>query len=284
MTDNNFERIAEAIRYIEANRKRQPSLEEVASHVCLSPFHFQRMFTEWAGISPKRFLEYLNVEYAKRILSEEHPSLLMTADKTGLSSTSRLYDLFIHIEGMTPGEYQSGGAGLQMHYVFSDSPFGEVIIASTKKGISYIAFVDDDKKQALETLQASFPFASLTEQADENNACAANIFQLNWNDVGEVRLHLKATKFQMKVWESLVKVPAGQLTTYHQLAQSIGNPKASRAVGSAVASNPVAVLIPCHRVIRSTGIFGNYHWKPERKAAIIGWEAAHTNERQQLIS
>lgn len=284
MTDNNFERIAEAIRYIEANRKRQPSLEEAASHVCLSPFHFQRMFTEWAGISPKRFLEYLNVEYAKRILSEEHPSLLMTADKTGLSSTSRLYDLFIHIEGMTPGEYQSGGAGLQMHYVFSDSPFGEVIIASTKKGISYIAFVDDDKKQALETLQAAFPFATLKEQTDENNVCAANIFQLNWNDVSEVRLHLKATKFQMKVWESLVKVPAGQLTTYHQLAQSIGNPKASRAVGSAVASNPVAVLIPCHRVIRSTGVFGNYHWKPERKAAIIGWEAAHANERQQLIS
>lgn len=277
MADYNFERIAEAIKYIEANRKRQPSLEEVAGHVCMSPYHFQRMFTAWAGISPKRFLEYLNVEYAKRILNEEHPSLLLAADRTGLSSTSRLYDLFIHIEGMTPGEYQSGGAGLQMHYVFADSPFGEVLIASTMKGISYIAFVDDGRKRALDSLQAAFPSAGLSQQADEHNRCASDIFQLNWGDVGEVRLHLKATKFQLKVWESLIKVPAGRLTTYHQLAQSIGNGKASRAVGSAVASNPVAVLIPCHRVIRSTGAFGNYHWGSERKAAILGWEAARTN-------
>jgi AraC family transcriptional regulator of adaptative response/methylated-DNA-[protein]-cysteine methyltransferase len=283
MADYQFDRIAEAIKYIEANRKRQPSLEDVASHVCLSPYHFQRMFTAWAGISPKRFLEYLNVEYAKKLLNEEHPSLLLAADKTGLSSTSRLHDLFVHIEGMTPGEYQSGGAGLQMHYVFSPSPFGEVIIASTRKGISYIAFADKGRTAALEMLQASFPFATLSEQSDEHNMCAANIFQLNWADVGEVRLHLKATKFQMKVWESLVKVPAGRLTTYHQLAQSIGNEKASRAVGTAVASNPVAVLIPCHRVIRSTGVFGNYHWGPERKAAIIGWEAAQADRQQRVL-
>ena len=275
MEENDFNRIAEAIRYIGTNRKQQPSLEEVASHVCLSPYHFQRMFTAWAGISPKRFLEYLNVEYAKQVLSRDHSSLLQTADKTGLSSTSRLYDLFIHIEGMTPGEYQSGGAGLEMHYLFSPSSFGDVIIASTKKGISHIAFVDEGRQKAVATLQAAFPFATLSNQADDNNSCAANIFQLNWDNIGEVRLHLKATKFQMKVWESLIKVPAGSLTTYHQLAQQIGNAKASRAVGSAVASNPVAVLIPCHRVIRSTGVFGNYHWKPERKAAIIGWEAAH---------
>lgn len=273
-TDYNYARIEEAIRYIEANRKSQPSLEEVASHVCLSPYHFQRMFTAWAGISPKQFLEYINVGYAKWILREERPSLLEATDEVGLSSTSRLYDLFIHIEGMTPGEYQSGGTRLVMHYVFAPSPFGEVIIASTSRGVSYIAFADEGREDAVQRLRNAFPFASVTEQEDEHNQNAANVFRLNWSDVHEVKLHLKGTRFQIKVWESLVRVPAGHLTTYHRLAESIGNANASRAVGSAVADNPVAVLIPCHRVIRSTGSFGQYHWRPERKAAMIGWEAA----------
>lgn len=273
-TDYNYARIEEAIRYIEANRKSQPSLEEVASHVCLSPYHFQRMFTAWAGISPKQFLEYINVGYAKRILREERPSLLEATDEVGLSSTSRLYDLFIHIEGMTPGEYQSGGTRLAMHYLFSPSPFGEVIIASTSRGVSYIAFADEGREDAVQRLRNAFPFASVTEQEDEHNQNAANVFRLNWSDVHEVKLHLKGSRFQIKVWESLVRVPAGHLTTYHRLAESIGNANASRAVGSAVADNPVAVLIPCHRVIHSTGSFGQYHWRPERKAAMIGWEAA----------
>lgn len=283
MPDYNFDCIAEAIRYIEAHRQQQPSLDDVAAHVCLSPFHFQRMFKAWAGISPKQFLEYLNVEYAKRILHEEHTSLLLTAEKTGLSSPSCLYDHFIHIEGMTPGEYRSGGAGLQMHYVYANSPFGQVIIASTDKGVSYIAFVDRSKEEALKTLQKAFPRVTLCQQADEHNSRAAQVFQLDWDDVGTIRLYLKGTKFQLKVWETLIKVPAGRLTTYHQLAQSIGQDKASRAVGSAVASNPVAVLIPCHRVIRSTGCLGNYHWGPERKAAIIGWEAAKAAEPEAHI-
>ena len=166
-TDYNYARIEEAIRYIEANRKSQPSLEEVASHVCLSPYHFQRMFTAWAGISPKQFLEYINVGYAKWILREERPSLLEATDEVGLSSTSRLYDLFIHIEGMTPGEYQSGGTRLVMHYVFAPSPFGEVIIASTSRGVSYIAFADEGREDAVQRLRNAFPFASVTEQEDE---------------------------------------------------------------------------------------------------------------------
>lgn len=281
MMDYNFERIAEAIRYIESNRKRQPSLEEVARHVCLSPFHFQRMFTAWAGISPKRFLEYLNVEYAKRILAQSRLSLLTAANEVGLSSTSRLYDLFVHIEGMTPGEYQRGGAGLSLHYVLARSPFGQTIIASTAKGINYIAFADKGKEEAVATLQRAFPLATLSEQADEHNSRAASVFRLDWGNVGEVRLHLRGTNFQIKVWESLVRVPAGRLTTYSQLAQAVGSPKAVRAVGSAVAGNPVALLIPCHRVIRSTGGFGNYHWRPERKAAIIGWEAAHCGAKEE---
>lgn len=281
MMDYNFERIAEAIRYIESNRKRQPSLEDVARHVCLSPFHFQRMFTAWAGISPKRFLEYLNVEYAKRILATSRLSLLTAANEVGLSSTSRLYDLFVHIEGMTPGEYRSGGASLRLHYVLARSPFGQTIIASTAKGISYIAFADKGKEEAVATLQRAFPLATLSEQADEHNSRAAGVFRLDWGNVGEVRLHLRGTNFQIKVWESLVRVPAGRLTTYSQLAQAVGSPKAVRAVGSAVAGNPVALLIPCHRVIRSTGGFGNYHWRPERKAAIIGWEAAHCGATEE---
>lgn len=281
MMDYNFERIAEAIRYIESNRKRQPSLEDVARHVCLSPFHFQRMFTAWAGISPKRFLEYLNVEYAKRILATSRLSLLTAANEVGLSSTSRLYDLFVHIEGMTPGEYQRGGAGLSLRYVLAHSPFGQTIIASTAKGISYIAFADKGKEEAVATLQRAFPLATLSEQADEHNSRAAGVFRLDWGNVGEVRLHLRGTNFQIKVWESLVRVPAGRLTTYSQLAQAVGSPKAVRAVGSAVAGNPVALLIPCHRVIRSTGGFGNYHWRPERKAAIIGWEAAHCGAKEE---
>lgn len=281
MMDYNFERIAEAIRYIESNRKRQPSLEDVARHVCLSPFHFQRMFTAWAGISPKRFLEYLNVEYAKRILAQSRLPLLTAANEVGLSSTSRLHDLFVHIEGMTPGEYQRGGVGLSLHYVLARSPFGQTIIASTAKGISYIAFADKGKEEAVATLQRAFPLATLSEQADEHNSRAAGVFRLDWGNVGEVRLHLRGTNFQIKVWESLVRVPAGRLTTYSQLAQAVGSPKAVRAVGSAVAGNPVALLIPCHRVIRSTGGFGNYHWRPERKAAIIGWEAAHCGAKEE---
>ena len=199
MMDYNFERIAEAIRYIESNRKRQPSLEDVARHVCLSPFHFQRMFTAWAGISPKRFLEYLNVEYAKRILAQSRLSLLTAANEVGLSSTSRLHDLFVHIEGMTPGEYQRGGAGLSLRYVLAYSPFGQTIIASTAKGISYIAFADKGKEEAVATLQRAFPLATLSEQADEHNSRAAGVFRLDWGNVGEVRLHLRGTNFQIKV-------------------------------------------------------------------------------------
>lgn len=179
-TDYNFERIAKAIKYIADNRQQQPSLDEVASHVGLSAFHFQRMFSAWAGISPKRFLEYLNVEYAKRILNEQHPSLLVAADETGLSSTSMLHDLFVHIEGMTPGEYQRGGTGLLMHYVFTSSPFGEVIIASTAKGVSHIAFVDKGRDAAIATLHAAYPMATLVEQADEHNSSAASVFRLDW--------------------------------------------------------------------------------------------------------
>lgn len=273
----NFEQIAEAIRFINASKPRQLSWADVASHVGLSQLYFQSMFTAWAGISPTRFLEYLNAGYTHSVAVTNYPSQPVATCKTHMSSTCGPHTPAVHIEIMTPGEYQGRGARLQLHYVFADSPFGELIIASTSKGVSYAAFADGGRKTALHNLQVAFPHAALQEQADVHNACAARFFKLENNNVDEVQLHLKATGFQLAVWKSLVKVPAGHLTTYRQLAQSIGNVKASRAVGGAVASNPVALLIPCHRVVCSSGSIGNYHWRPERKAAIIGWEAAHCN-------
>ena len=277
--DCNFEQIAEAIRYVEANKPRQLSLAEVASHLGLSQLHFQHMFTAWAGISFNRFLEFLSVGYAKRVVEEENFSRPVAACTTGSSCACGLHAPVVHIDGMTPDECRGGAAGLQLHYVFSQSPFGELIFASTGKGVCYAAFVDGGREAAIQSLQAAFPLATLQEHPDVHNTCAARIFQLDGTGVDEVRLHLKATPFQVKVWKALAEVPVGHLTTYRQLAHSIGNARASRAVGGAVACNPVALLIPCHRVIHSSGCIGNYHWGPERKAAIIGWEAAHCTSR-----
>lgn len=273
--NNHYQHIVEALRYIEANRKAQPKLEEVASHVGLSPSDLQGIFARWAGEDWARFMQYLSVEYAKRVLQSGNASLLAATSAAGQADTGGRQNPSVHIEGMTPGKYGHEGRDLQLHYVFADSPFGEVLIASTVKGISYIAFTDGKKEAALAGLRGQFACATLVEQADEHNACAVKMLGQDWSNVHDVRLHLRATAFQLKVWEALLKVPMGQLTTYGKLAQAIGQDEAARAVGSAVAGNPVALLIPCHRVIRSTGELGHYHWTAERKAAIIGWEAAH---------
>jgi len=266
-----FSRIAEAIEYINANYKDQPDLDEVAQNIHLSPFHFQRMFTNWAGVSPKKFLQFITVEHAKKILHESKSSIADAAFETGLSGTGRLHDLFINIEGMTPGEYKNGGKELRINYQYSDSPFGSVLIASTTKGICYMAFADD-RQSAFDELKLLFPNASFSERNDEFQTNALSIFGADWSRLKKIKLHLKGTDFQLKVWNMLLKVPMGSLTTYGGLAQKIDNPAASRAVGSAVGDNPVAFLIPCHRVIQSTGVLGNYHWGPNRKTAMIGWE------------
>jgi AraC family transcriptional regulator of adaptative response/methylated-DNA-[protein]-cysteine methyltransferase len=270
----NFSRIAEAIDYIKDNFKTQPGLEEVAEKIHLSPFHFQRLFTEWAGVSPKKFLQYLTVEHAKKMLKENQATLFETAFETGLSGTGRLHDLFINIEGMTPGEYKNGGENLSINYSFAESPFGNILVASTAKGICHIAFADDEKK-ALEALQKTFPNADYKQMVDLAQQNVLYIFTHDWSKLNQVRLHLKGTEFQLKVWETLLKIPMGQLTTYGNIAKQIQQPNASRAVGTAIGDNPVAFLIPCHRVIQSTGVFGQYHWGSTRKTAIIGWEAAH---------
>jgi AraC family transcriptional regulator of adaptative response/methylated-DNA-[protein]-cysteine methyltransferase len=274
----NYDRIAKAIDFIKQNFKKQPSLEEIAEHVHLSPFHFQRLFTEWAGTSPKKFLQYISVEHAKKALKRDKQiTLLDTAYETGLSGSSRLHDLFINIEGMTPAEYQHGGQDLSIHYSFSESLFGKLIVASTNRGVCHMAFYEDDVV-ALENLKSKFPNATFQEKLDTLQQNALSIFQNDWSKLPEIKLHLKGTNFQLKVWESLLKIPMGKLTTYGKIAQQIEKPNASRAVGTAIGSNPVAFLIPCHRVIQSTGTFGGYMWGNTRKTAIIGWEGTNSYE------
>jgi len=271
----NYNRIAEAIEYIKNNFKKQPDLDEVAEKIHLSPFHFQRLFTDWAGVSPKKFLQYTSIEYAKSILKEKQAKLSDAAFETGLSGTGRLHDLFISIEGMTPGEFKNGGENLHINYSFAESPFGNLLIASTAKGICYMAFAKDEK-DALDQLQIHFPKAQYKQMVDMMQQNALYIFTQDWNKLNQIKLHLKGTDFQIKVWETLLKIPMGKLATYGNVANSINSPKAARAVGSAIADNPVAFIIPCHRVIQSSGNFGQYHWGSTRKTVMIGWEAVRS--------
>lgn len=277
-----YNRIAKAIDYIQSNFRLQPGLEEVAENIHLSPAHFQKIFTEWAGTSPKKFLQFISLEHAKNLLKEEKASLFDTAYETGFSSTSRLHDLFVNIEGMSPAEYKNGGKSLNINYSFSKSPFGYVMAASTEKGICYMAF-EDDKETALGNLYAKFPNASFFEKQDAIQKNALSIFDQDWTKLNTIKLHLKGTDFQLKVWESLLSIPMGKLSTYGNLAGKIGNPKASRAVGTAIGSNPVAFLIPCHRVIQSTGNIGGYKWGSERKQMMVGWESSHMYSENSIL-
>ncbi len=273
-TENiNYQRISEAIQYIRHHFKQQPDLNEVAEKIHLSPFHFQRLFKEWAGVSPKKFLQYISVGHAKSILKAQKASLAEVAFETGLSGTGRLHDLFIQIDGMTPGEYKNGAENLEINFSFAESPFGNLLVASTRKGICFMSFADDGQ-QALGELKALFPRAALTQKTDLIQQNALFIFRHDWSRLHEIRLHLRGTDFQLKVWEALLRIPMGKLSTYGQVAEQVKNPGASRAVGSAIGDNPVAFLIPCHRVIQSTGLIGQYHWGDVRKTAMIGWEAA----------
>ena len=274
----NYDRIAEAIDYIKQNFRDQPNLDEVARQVHLSPFHFQRLFNEWAGTSPKKFLQYISLEHAKKLLKDTQATLFDTAIDTGLSGTSRLHDLFINIEGMTPAEYKNGGKDLSINYSFAESPFGNIIVASTPIGVCYMAFHDDEEK-GLQDLVSRFPNASFNKKLDMLQQNALFIFQNDWSKLNQIKLHLKGTDFQLKVWETLLKIPMGGVTTYGSIARKIDHANASRAVGTAIGHNPVAYLIPCHRMIQSSGAFGDYMWGPTRKSAILGWEAARTNRQ-----
>ena len=265
-----YKRVASAIGFFKENYKLQPKLEDVAEHVHLSPFHFQRMFQNWVGVTPKQFLQYLSVEYAKGILKNTGASIFDTAFETGLSGTSRLHDLFVKVEGMTPGEFKNGGESLKINYTYADSPFGKMLVASTSKGICHMTFVDEDEEKTLQNLVRMVPNATYSRTSDMAQQNALRVFSQDWRKLDVVKLHLKGTEFQIKVWETLLKVPAGGLTTYGDLARSSGYKGASSSVRTALVSNPVAFLIPCHRVIKSNGEIGQY----THKNAIIGWEAA----------
>ncbi len=270
-----YERVAEAIRYLETHVREQPDLKAVADHVGLSEYHFQRLFSRWAGISPKRFLQFLTVQHAKQLLAESN-SVLDTTYETGLSSPGRLHDLFVTLEAMTPGEYKQQGAGLTIHYGFHTSPFGEFLLAITERGICNLLFVQDHQRQlALHDLAETWPQADLQENTAVSHPIATRIFQPSaLKQQPPLKLLVKGTNFQVQVWQALLQVQAGTAVSYGTLAQLAGTPKAVRAVGTAVGHNPIAYLIPCHRVIRSVGGFGNYRWGATRKKAILGWEAA----------
>ncbi len=268
-----YKRIEKAIHFIRENFKEQPSLEQIAEAVHVSPHHFQRMFKEWAGVSPKKFMQYLSLEYAKGLL-KDRSTLLDAAYETGLSGTSRLHDLFVSIEGMTPGEFKNGGADLPINYSIAESPFGKLIVASTPKGVCHMQF-EEDEELAFEGLRARFPNAPFHQITDKLQQDALFIFQDDWKRLDQIKLHLSGTPFQIKVWESLLKIPEGRVSTYGDIASKIGNPNAFRAVGTAIGNNPVAYLIPCHRVIQKSGHLGGYRWGEDKKSAILGWEAAH---------
>ncbi|MCJ8166263.1 methylated-DNA--[protein]-cysteine S-methyltransferase [Pontibacter sp. E15-1] len=275
---NHYETVAEAMRYIRAHALQQPDLEEVAAHACLSPYHFQRVFTEWAGVSPKKFLQFLTLRHAKAILAQA-VSLAETASVSGLSGTGRLHDLFLQIEGLTPGDYQRQGEQLTIRYSMASCQFGNYLVAATPKGICHLHFYLDEQ-EALQELVVQWPKATLIRQQcplyEQVQAFFETYQQLQ---PGKIPLHLKGTPFQLKVWEALLRIPEGRLSSYAHLAGGIGRPTASRAVGTAIGNNPIAFLIPCHRVIKSVGGIGEYRWGSERKMAMIGWEAArHTPE------
>lgn len=276
----NYQRIATAIEYIRSHFKLQPSLDEVAAKVHLSPAHFQKMFTDWAGTSPKKFLQFLSLEHAKNLLSDQS-SIFDAALETGFSGSSRLHDLFVNIEGMTPAEYKNGGKNLNIDYRFSDTPFGKIIVASTEKGICFMAF-EDDQENALRDLRNKFPSAFFSEKENHLQQNALSIFSKDWSNPSVIKLHLKGSDFQLKVWESLLKIPHGKLSTYGKIAENIGSKGASRAVGTAIGSNPVAFVIPCHRVIQASGKFGGYMWGSTRKEMMIGWESVDVYSDNQV--
>lgn len=268
-----FQTVSKAIAYLTENFKQQPSLATVAAYVNLSPQYFQKVFTELVGISPKKFVQFLNLNYAKRLIDQENTNLFETAFATGLSGTGRLHDLFVNMEGMTPGAYKTGAEDLQIAYCFEYSVFGKILIANTPKGICHLAFIEDEN-DALAQLRKSFPNAKFENASNDLQAQALAIFRQEPTTTQSIKLHLKGSPFQLKVWEALLNIPFGKLSTYGSIAKEIASPAAARAVGTAIGSNPVALIIPCHRVIQNSGKLGGYLWGLERKAAILSWEAA----------
>jgi AraC family transcriptional regulator, regulatory protein of adaptative response / methylated-DNA-[protein]-cysteine methyltransferase len=269
-----FQRIEKAIQFIETNFTSQPTLSEIAQSVHLSKYHFDRLFKRWAGISPTQFMQFITLDYTKKQLAESK-SLLETSLEAGLSGPSRLHDLFITFDAMTPGDFKKKGSGLKISYGFSQSPFGTCLMAITKRGICYLGFIEEGgRKKAFDQLLQTWPGSEFIEAPEHVHPVVKKIFGTDQKDKQRpFNLQIKGTNFQINVWKALLTIPKGCLASYQDIATHIGNPKAFRAVANAIAINPVSFLIPCHRVITKSGNIHKYRWGSARKKALIGWEA-----------
>jgi AraC family transcriptional regulator of adaptative response/methylated-DNA-[protein]-cysteine methyltransferase len=277
---SDYQRIEKALQFLEANFLRQPSLEEIANSVHLSKYHFQRLFKRWAGVSPTQFLQFLTIDYAKQRLLESQNVLDATLS-AGLSSPGRLHDLFVTFEAVTPGEYKKQGAGLKIAYGVHDTPFGQCLLATTSRGICDLRFVqEDDPSTMIQQLAMRWPQADLVEKREDTQPLVDRIFApMPANQPRPFHLMLKGTNFQVNVWQALLTIPPGALVSYQDVASYLGNPQATRAVAGAIARNPVAYLIPCHRVISKLGKAHNYQWGIARKKAMLGWEASRQHRQ-----
>jgi AraC family transcriptional regulator of adaptative response/methylated-DNA-[protein]-cysteine methyltransferase len=298
--------IARAIAFMRENHLAQPDLATIAEHVHLSEYHFQRLFKQWAGISPKRFAQYLTVEYAKSQITATK-NLLELSEEVGLSSPGRLHDLFVNLEAMSPGEYKAGGAGLKIWYGVHQTPFGDCLIATTDRGIcnlhffnpvdsvSYLNAVDrkdpHSQSNSDKWLREEWQNAEILVDQERTREISDRLFNLSTNasnssnaNLQPLSLHVKGTNFQIQVWRALLNIPLGKITTYQDLAVAIDRPTAARAVGNAIAHNPIGYLIPCHRVIRASGQLGGYRWGMERKSVLLGWEASQVQASERLIA
>ena len=276
---NDYERVANVIRFLDRHHTEQPDLHQLASAAGLSPFHFHRLFSAWAGVTPKDFLQCLTLEHVKHLL-RNGDNVFDAALNAGLSGPGRLHDLCVTLEAASPGEMKNGGAGMQIEYGFAETPFGQALIAETKRGICHLSFVDGHgRNSARNLLTSQWSNAKLNRNDARIAELSAKIFTQVRDRASRptLRAFVRGTPFQLRVWRALLRVPSGSLTTYGRLAQAIGQSQAARAVGSAVGANPIAFIIPCHRVIRETGALGNYHWDPIRKRAIVGWELLSPN-------
>jgi len=278
-----YRRIEQAIHYIGGRVRAQPNLAEVAAHVGLSPYHFQRLFRRWAGVSPKRFLEYLTVEQAKRLLAQSE-SVLSTSHQVGLSGPARLHDHFVSIEAVTPGEFKRRGLDLEIRHGVAASPFGPVLVAGTSRGLCALSFVDAGGEETeLTVVRGTWPEARLRR----DDVYARNLVRKVFVSTDRARQHfplwVRGTNYQIKVWNALLRIPPGAMATYRQIAEAIGHPRAARSVATAIGANPVGFLIPCHRVIRADGALGGYRWGETRKATLLGWEQAATEQEEPAI-
>jgi AraC family transcriptional regulator of adaptative response/methylated-DNA-[protein]-cysteine methyltransferase len=271
---SDYQRIAQAIEFINANAKQQPSLENIAAHLHLSPFHFQRLFSQWAGVAPKKYLQILTVDRAKQLLAQSKP-LAEVSDSVGLSGSSRLHDHFVQLEAASPGEFKAGGAGMEIRYSVIGGPFGDAFIAVTPRGICKLSFLSNNNiEQQIVDLNAQWPAAKLVNQASETTRMVEALFAGKQTINGPLSLYVKGTNFQINVWRALLQIEPGCINSYVQVAAAVGKPRAYRAVGTAIGSNQVAFFIPCHRVLQQSGQIGGYLWGETRKHAIHAWESA----------